>query len=200
MGVRRRARIRRPHRRAPRHNSIKLGVNFLSMNGSECAGHVGENDTTSFILLSRTRQEFKIPFIASRGFADGQELAAALALGAEGVNMGTRFMCTVKLPIHHRIKERIIAADEHQTALVLRRWRNTPRLFRNKIAEDTLKVEKESRTGEFSEVASFASGNCGRELSLNGEDAEHGVYPLNLLFMDRELTDARFRLLVRLLG
>jgi NAD(P)H-dependent flavin oxidoreductase YrpB (nitropropane dioxygenase family) len=130
-------------------SAIKLGVDFLSMDGFECAGHVGEIDMTSFIILSRARQEFKMPFIASGGFADGQELAAVLALGADGVNMGTRFMCTVELPIHHRIKERIIAVDEHQTALVLRRWRNTPRLFRNKVAEDTLKAEKESMAGEF---------------------------------------------------
>jgi NAD(P)H-dependent flavin oxidoreductase YrpB (nitropropane dioxygenase family) len=88
-------------------------------------------------------------------------------------------MCTVESPIHHRIKERIVAADENQTALVLRRWRNTSRLFRNKVAEDAIKVEKESTTGEFSEVAPFVSGKRGREVFLNG-DAEHGVCSLNL--------------------
>jgi NAD(P)H-dependent flavin oxidoreductase YrpB (nitropropane dioxygenase family) len=155
-------------------SAIKLGVDFLSIDGFECAGHIGEHDITNLILLSRARQELKVPFIASGGFADGHGLAAALALGAEGINMGTRFMCTVESPIHHRIKERIVTADENQTALVLRRWRNTSRLFKNKVAEDALKMEKESTTGDFSEVAPFVSGKRGREVFLNG-DAEHGV-------------------------
>lgn len=174
-------------------SAIKLGVDFLSIDGFECAGHIGEHDITNFILLSRARQELKVPFIASGGFADGQGMAAALALGAEGINMGTRFMCTVESPIHHKIKERIVAADENQTTLVLRRWRNTSRLFKNKVAEDALKVEKKSTTGDFSEVAPFMSGKRGREVFLNG-DAEYGVrYFFTLLkFANSELTDDRF--------
>lgn len=181
-------------------SAIKLGVDFLSIDGFECAGHVGEHDITNFILLSRARQELKVPFIASGGFAHGEGLAAALALGAEGINMGTRFMCTVESPIHHRIKDRIVAADENQTALVLRRWRNTSRLFKNKVAEDALKAEKESTTGEFGEVAPFVSGKRGREVFLNG-DAEYGVSLLStpLEFVDSRLTDDRFGLLVKLL-
>lgn len=120
-------------------------------------------------------------------------MAAALALGAEGINMGTRFMCTVESPIHHKIKERIVAADENHTTLVLRRWRNTSRLFKNKVAEDALKVEKKSTTGDFSEVAPFVSGKRGRKVFLNG-DAEYGVcYFFTLLkFANSELTDDRF--------
>lgn len=155
-------------------SAIKLGVDFLSIDGFECAGHVGEHDITNFILLSRARQDLKIPFIASGGFADGQGLAAALALGAEGVNMGTRFMCTVEAPIHQKIKEAIVKAQETDTALVLRRWRNTSRLFANKVTEQALKVEKESTTGEFSEIAPFVSGKRGREVFLNG-DVDFGV-------------------------
>lgn len=152
----------------------KLGVDFLSIDGFECAGHVGEHDITNFILLSRARQQLKIPFIASGGFADGQGLAAALSLGAEGINMGTRFMCTVEAPIHNNIKEAIVKAQETDTALVLRRWKNTTRLFKNKVSLEAIKIEKESQTGEFSEVAPFVSGQRGRQVFING-DPDFGV-------------------------
>ncbi|ODM20009.1 hypothetical protein SI65_04995 [Aspergillus cristatus] len=156
-------------------SAVKLGVDFLSIDGFECAGHVGESDITNFILLSRARQELKVPFIASGGFADGQGLAAALALGAEGINMGTRFMCTVESPIHHNVKETIVKSQETDTALVLRRWRNTSRLFSNKVSREALKAEQESKTGEFSDVAPFVSGKRGREVFLNG-DVDFGVW------------------------
>lgn len=155
-------------------SAVKLGVDFLSIDGFECAGHVGESDITNFILLSRARQTLKVPFIASGGFADGQGLAAALALGACGINMGTRFMCTVEAPVHHKIKETIVGASEHDTALVLRRWKNTTRLYRNKVTEEALKVERESQTGEFSEIAPFVSGKRGKEVFVNG-DKDYGV-------------------------
>ncbi|PYH48842.1 NAD(P)H-dependent flavin oxidoreductase [Aspergillus saccharolyticus JOP 1030-1] len=156
-------------------SAIKLGVDFLSIDGFECAGHVGENDITNFILLSRARQELKVPFIASGGFADGQGLAAALALGAEGINMGTRFMCTVEAPIHRNVKEAIVKADETDTALVMRRWKNTTRLYGNKVSKEALKVERESKTGEFAEIAPFVSGKRGREVFLTG-DVDFGVW------------------------
>lgn len=152
----------------------RLGVDFLSIDGFECAGHVGETDITNFILLSRARQQLKVPFIASGGFADGQGLAAALSLGAEGINMGTRFMCTIEAPIHHNIKEAIVKAQETDTALVLRRWKNTTRLFKNKVSMEAAKIEKESPTGEFKEVAPFVSGQRGRQVFLNG-DPDFGV-------------------------
>lgn len=156
-------------------SAIKLGVDFLSIDGFECAGHVGESDITNFILLSRARQALSVPFIASGGFADGQGLAAALALGAEGINMGTRFMCTVEAPIHVKIKEEIVKASEHDTALVMRRWRNTTRLFRNKPALEAIKVEKESTTGKFEEVQPFVSGQRGRQVFVTG-DSDFGVW------------------------
>lgn len=155
-------------------SAIKLGVDFLSIDGFECAGHVGESDITNFILLSRARQSLKVPFIASGGFADGQGLAAALSLGAEGINMGTRFMCTVEAPIHHKIKEAIVDAQETDTELVLRRWKNTSRLFKNKVASEAVRIEKESTTGKFEEVGPYVSGKRGREVFLNG-DKDYGV-------------------------
>ena len=155
-------------------SAINLGVDFLSIDGFECAGHVGESDITNFILLSRARQSLAVPFIASGGFADGQGLAAALSLGAEGINMGTRFMCTVEAPIHTKIKETIVAAQETDTELVLRRWKNTSRLFRNEITAKAVEIERASQTGKFEEVAPYVSGKRGREVFVNG-DANHGV-------------------------
>ncbi|EXJ70042.1 enoyl-[acyl-carrier protein] reductase I [Cladophialophora psammophila CBS 110553] len=156
-------------------SAVKLGVDFLSIDGFECAGHVGESDITNFILLSRARQSLGAPFIASGGFADGQGLAAALALGAEGINMGTRFMCTIEAPIHINIKQAIVEASEHDTELVLRRWRNTSRLFKNKVAQEAVAIEKNSTTGKFEEVAPYVSGKRGREVFING-DKDFGVW------------------------
>jgi NADH:quinone reductase (non-electrogenic) len=155
-------------------SAVKLGVDFLSIDGFECAGHVGESDITNFILLSRARQTLKVPFIASGGFADGWGLAAALCLGASGINMGTRFMCTQEAPIHLKIKEEIVKAQETDTTLLLRRWKNTSRLYKNKVTEEALKIERESPTGKFEEVAPLVSGKRGKEVFTTG-DPEFGV-------------------------
>jgi len=155
-------------------SAVNLGVDFLSIDGFECAGHVGETDITNLILLSRARQSLKVPFIASGGFADGQGLAAALSLGAEGINMGTRFMCTVEAPIHNNIKNSIVKAQETDTQLVMRRWTNTSRLYRNKVTEEAVKIETESKTGKFEEIQPFVSGQRGRQVFLNG-DPDFGV-------------------------
>ncbi|KFX87357.1 hypothetical protein V490_08309 [Pseudogymnoascus sp. VKM F-3557] len=156
-------------------SAVKLGVDFLSIDGFECAGHVGESDLTNFILLSRARQTLKVPFIASGGFADGHGLAAALALGAEGINMGTRFMSTVEAPIHNNVKEKICKSSEHDTQLVLRRWKNTSRLYKNKAAVEAYKIESTSTTGKFEEVAPWVSGKRGRQVFING-DVDFGVW------------------------
>jgi NAD(P)H-dependent flavin oxidoreductase YrpB (nitropropane dioxygenase family) len=158
-------------------SAVKMGVDFLSIDGFECAGHVGETDITNLILLSRARQSLGVPFIASGGFADGQGLAAALALGACGINMGTRFMCTIEAPIHHNIKQAIVDAQETDTELVLRRWKNTSRLFRNKVTQAAVQIEKSSTTGKFEEVAEYVSGKRGRQVFLNG-DPDFGVSAL----------------------
>lgn len=162
-------------------SAVKLGVDFLSIDGFECAGHVGESDITNFILLSRARQSLKVPFIASGGFADGWGLAAALCLGASGINMGTRFMCTQEAPIHIKIKEEIVKAQETDTTLLLRRWKNTTRLYKNKVTEEALKVERESTTGKFEEIAPLVSGKRGKEVFTTG-DPDFGVS--NPVFME----------------
>lgn len=161
-------------------SAVKLGVDFLSIDGFECAGHVGETDITNFILLSRARQSIDIPFIASGGFADGQGLAAALSLGAEGINMGTRFMCTVEAPIHDNIKKAIVGAQETDTELVLRRWKNTSRLFKNKVTAEAVKIEQESKTGKFEEVQPLVSGARGRKVFTTG-DPDFGVSAVPIL-------------------
>ncbi|EEH21801.1 hypothetical protein PABG_04017 [Paracoccidioides brasiliensis Pb03] len=156
-------------------SAVKLGVDFLSIDGFECAGHVGENDITNFILLNRARQSLGVPFIASGGFADGYGLAAALALGAEGINMGTRFMATIEAPIHENVKKAIVNASEEDTQLLLRRWRNTSRLFNNKVAKEAYKIEKAATSDDFSQIAPFVSGKRGRQVFING-DVDHGVW------------------------
>lgn len=107
------------------------------------------------------------------GFADGQGLAGALALGACGINMGTRFMCTVEAPIHENIKKSIVGASENDTEIVLRRWKNSNRYFKNKTTDDALKIERESTTGEFAEVLPYVSGQRGRQVFLNGKFRKH---------------------------
>ncbi|KAI5307117.1 hypothetical protein KEM56_004326 [Ascosphaera pollenicola] len=155
--------------------AAKLGADFLSIDGFECGGHVGENDIANFVLLSRARQELKVPFIASGGFADGYGLAGALALGACGVNMGTRFLCTVEAPVHENVKKAIVNAKETDTQLLLRRWTNTTRLFKNKVTKDAWEVEKNSTTGDFSEIAPYVSGKRGQEVFTKG-DVDYGVW------------------------
>jgi NAD(P)H-dependent flavin oxidoreductase YrpB (nitropropane dioxygenase family) len=155
--------------------AVNLGVDILSIDGFECAGHVGESDISSLILLGRSRQEIgNIPFIASGGFADGYGLMAALSLGAAGMNMGTRFMCTVEAPIHINVKQAIVDADEHQTTLILRRWKNTSRMYSNKMTAKTVKIETTSKAGDFAEVAPVVSGARGKEVLVDG-DIQHGV-------------------------
>ncbi|KJX99666.1 2-nitropropane dioxygenase like protein [Zymoseptoria brevis] len=156
-------------------SAVKLGVDFLSIDGFECAGHVGETDITNLILLSRSRQVMPIPFIASGGFCDGYGLAAALNLGAEGINMGTRFMCTIEAPIHHNIKVAITKAQETDTQLVLRKWRNTSRLFKNKVSSEAYKIENSPETKDFEAVGPYVSGKRGRQVFLNG-DPDYGVW------------------------
>ena len=123
-----------------------IGCDAVSVDGFECAGHPGEDDVPNFILLPRAADELSIPFVASGGMADGRSLAAALCLGAEGVNMGTRFIATREAPVHENVKQAIVAASELDTRLVMRSLRNTERVLRN-AAVDRL-IEKERALGD----------------------------------------------------
>lgn len=120
-----------------------IGCDAVSVDGFECGGHPGEDDVPNFILLPRAADELKIPFVASGGMADGRSLVAALALGAEGINMGTRFIATQEAPVHDAVKQAIVAASELDTRLVMRPLRNTERVLNNAAVERLLQKERE---------------------------------------------------------
>jgi NADH:quinone reductase (non-electrogenic) len=119
-----------------------IGCDAVSVDGFECGGHPGEDDIPNMILLPCAADKLKIPFVASGGIADGRSLVAALALGAEGINMGTRFIATQEAPVHERVKQAIVAATELDTRLVMRPLRNTERVLKNAGVERLLEIEK----------------------------------------------------------
>ncbi len=119
-----------------------VGCDAVSVDGFECGGHPGEDDIPNMILLPRAADELKIPFVASGGMADGRSLVAALAMGAEGMNMGTRFMATKEAPVHQNVKDAIVAASELDTRLIMRPLRNTERVLKNSAVERLLEKEK----------------------------------------------------------
>jgi len=136
-----------------------IGCDAVSVDGFECGGHPGEDDVPNFILLPRAAEELRVPFVASGGMATGAQLAAALALGAAGVNMGTRFIATQEAPVHDNVKQAILAATELDTRLIMRPLRNTERVLNNSAVERLLK--KEQALGEkltFADVAEEVAG------------------------------------------
>ncbi|GAA5872308.1 hypothetical protein JCM3774_003340 [Rhodotorula dairenensis] len=153
----------------------KVGVDMLSIDGFECAGHPGEDDVGGLLLLALAARKLKTPYIASGGIGDGRGLAAALALGAQGVNCGTVFMATKESYIHDNIKRKMVEADERSTTHIFRTLRNTARVFKNKVAEEV--VAKERRPGgvEFPEIAPLVSGARGKTVYENG-DPDAGVW------------------------
>ncbi len=121
----------------------RIGCDAASIDGFECAGHPGEDDIPNMILLPRAADELEIPFVSSGGQADGRSLVASLAMGADGINMGTRFMATKEAPIHENVKQAIVAADELQTRLIMRPLRNTERVLNNAAVEKLLEKERQ---------------------------------------------------------
>lgn len=146
-----------------------IGVDALSIDGFECGGHPGEDDIPNFILLPRAEEELKVPFVASGGMADGRSLVAALALGAEGMNMGTRFIATKEAPVHENVKQAILAASEVDTRLVMRPFRNTERVLLNPAVQRILDKEKELGASiKFEDIAAEVAGVYPR-IMKNGE-------------------------------
>lgn len=146
-----------------------IGCDAISVDGFECGGHPGEDDVPNFILLPRAAEELKIPFVASGGMADGRSLVAAMALGAEGMNMGTRFMATKEAPIHDLVKQALVQASELDTRLIMRPLRNTERVLNNAAVERLL--EKERELGDkltFADIADEVAGVYPR-IMKNGE-------------------------------
>ena len=155
----------------------RIGVAVVSIDGFECAGHPGEEDVPGLVLIPAATQKLKIPVVASGGFADGRGLVAALALGAEGINMGTRFLATQEAPIHENIKRKIVEMNETQTALIFRSYRNTARVYSNSVAKKVLEVEKAG--GDFSEVHSLVSGKM-QDLAWATGDIEAGMVTVGM--------------------
>jgi nitronate monooxygenase len=154
---------------AVRHalSAERMGVDAISIDGFECAGHPGEDDIPGLILIPAAADKVKIPMIASGGFGDGRGLAAALALGAEGINMGTRFCATVEAPIHERVKQFLVDNDERGTNLIFRKFHNTGRVARNSVSDQV--VEISARDGAvFEDIRPLVSGAKGREALETG--------------------------------
>jgi nitronate monooxygenase len=151
----------------------KAGVDCISMDGFECAGHPGEDDVPNLVLLPAAANVIKIPMVASGGFADARGLVAALALGCEGMNMGTRFMATREAPIHDKVKQAIVAGDERSTALILRSLRNTARVFGNSVARQAIAMEREGKG--IDAIGPVVAGSRGRVVYETGE-LEHGIW------------------------
>jgi nitronate monooxygenase len=151
----------------------KLGVDAVSIDGFECAGHPGEDDVPGLILIPAAADQLEIPIVASGGFADARGLVAALALGADAVNMGTRFLCTQESPVHDDVKARIVADDELQTDLIFRTMRNTARVSRNAISQQVLEIERNG--GTFEDVRELVAGARGRKVYETG-DTDHGIW------------------------
>ncbi|WP_050387024.1 NAD(P)H-dependent flavin oxidoreductase [Bradyrhizobium pachyrhizi] len=151
----------------------RMGADAISIDGFECAGHPGEDDTPGLILIPAAADKVNIPMIASGGFGDARGLVAALALGAEGINMGTRFMCTKESPIHQLVKERIVANDERETELIFRTMRNTSRVAKNAISTKVVQMEKEG--AKFEDVRELVAGARGKMVYASG-DADEGIW------------------------
>src|ERR1700749_3295568 len=125
-----------------------MGVDVISIDGFECAGHPGEDDVPGLVLIPAAADKVKVPMLASGGIGNARGLVAALALGADGINMGTRFCATVEAPIHDAFKQALVANDERATDLIFRSYRNTARVARNSISQQVVAIEAQGEAFE----------------------------------------------------
>ncbi|WP_177154300.1 NAD(P)H-dependent flavin oxidoreductase [Actinosynnema pretiosum] len=187
----------------------RIGVDAISIDGFECAGHPGEDDVPGLVLIPAATARLSIPVIASGGFTDARGLVAALALGAEGVNMGTRFLCTREAPVHEKVKARIVASSELDTELIFRPLRNTARVASNSVSRKV--VEVLAQGGEFPDVRDLVAGARGRKVFEDG-DLEAGIWSTGMAqgliddvptvreLVDRIVTEAEALIAGRLAG
>jgi NADH:quinone reductase (non-electrogenic) len=150
-----------------------IGVDAISIDGFECAGHPGEDDVPGLVLIPAAASKLTIPIVASGGIGDARGLVAALALGADAVNMGTRFLCTAESPIHDEVKAQIVANSERDTDLIFRTMRNTARVARNAVSQEVLEIERDG--GDFSAVRELVAGARGRRVYEEG-DPDLGIW------------------------
>lgn len=154
----------------------KIGCDAVSVDGFECAGHPGEDDVPNLVLIPAAAAKLTVPIIASGGIGNGAQMAAAFALGAEGINMGTRFMATREAPVHENLKAAMVAGDERSTALVYRSLRNTARIFRNSIAEQVLEIEARDGPTDFADLKPLVAGTRGRDRAIRAGEVDGGVW------------------------
>ena len=161
---------------AVRHalSAEKAGCDIISIDGFECAGHPGEDDIPGLILIPAAADKVKIPMLASGGFGDGRGLVAALSLGAEGINMGTRFCATVEAPIHDNVKQAYVENDERGSFLIFRNFKNTARVGRSAVSEEVVR-RLSLPDATFEDVQPLVAGAAGRELLQTG-DLSKGVF------------------------
>jgi len=160
---------------AVRHalSAERLGVDAISIDGFECAGHPGEDDVPGLVLIPAAADKVRIPMIASGGFGDGRGLVAALALGADGINMGTRFCATVEAPIHDHVKQLLVQNDERGTNLIFRTLKNTGRVAKNSVSDQVVEILKRP-DARFEDVAHLVRGIQGRA-ALESGDLDAGL-------------------------
>jgi nitronate monooxygenase len=160
---------------AVRHalSAERMGVDVISIDGFECAGHPGEDDIPGLVLIPAAADKVSIPLIASGGFGDGRGLAAALSLGAEGINMGTRFCATVEAPIHDNVKRFLVANDERATNLIFRKFHNTGRVTKNRVSDEVVAISARPEA-VFEDIRPLVSGARGR-LALESGDVDAGL-------------------------
>lgn len=156
---------------AVRHalSAERAGVDAISIDGFEAAGHPGEDDIGGLVLFAAAAQAVHVPLIASGGIGSGRGMAAALMLGAEGVNMGTRFCATREAPIHDNIKRALIAASERDTNLIFRTLRNTGRVLKNQVSDEVVNIENRPGGCEFADIQPLVAGARGRAALAGGE-------------------------------
>jgi NADH:quinone reductase (non-electrogenic) len=158
----------------------KIGCDAVSVDGFECGGHPGEDDIPNMILLPRAAQELKIPFVASGGMGTASQLVAALALGADGINMGTRFVATQEAPVHQNVKDAIVKASELDTRLVMRGLRNTERVLKNAAVDKLEIIEREKgRDVTFADVAPYVAGVYGKV--MKGGELDAGAWSCGMV-------------------
>lgn len=152
----------------------KVGCDAVSIDGFEAAGHPGEDDVTTLVLLPLTQDALSVPIVASGGLADGRGLVGALGLGADGMNMGTRFVATKEAPCHENVKQALVDHDERATKLIMRTLRNTERVLANDVVDKVLEIEA-TGTATIADIAPYVSGMRGKEMMLEGGDVTAAV-------------------------
>lgn len=188
----------------------RIGIDCISIDGFECAGRPGDGDVPGLILIAATTAKLTVPVLACGGFADGRGLAAALALGAEGISMGTRFMCTQEAPVHQKIKDQIVANSEQATDLILRTLGNPSRVARNAVSQEVIEIESKGGA-TIDDLRHLVSGLKGREVYTSG-NPDAGIWSAGMVqgliedvptcaeLMDRIIADAESIIAQRLAG